>query len=249
MQNKLKLSDLETEIRGRKDTAKARLLQRFFKTGPGQYGEGDVFLGLTVPEQRKISGRYGHLPLSDLKRLLLSPIHEFRLIALLILVKKYQSAETDKEKDALARFYLSQARRINNWDLVDLSSPHIAGEYFFRHREKQGEREALAASSNLWVRRIAMLSTFYDIRQGQAGPALRLAKQLIEDKHDLMHKAVGWMLREAGKRTELKNLLDFLEKYGAKMPRTALRYAIERLAPGERAHYLSLSWAKSRKRP
>ncbi len=249
MQKRLKLSDLEHEIRAGKNAAKARILQRFFKTGPGQYGEGDVFLGLTVPEQREIAGRYRHLPLTDLKKLLLSPIHEFRLIALLILVKKYQSAKTDEEKDVLARFYLSQTRRINNWDLVDLSAPQIAGEYFFRHHKKQAERDAMAASSNLWARRIAMLSTFYSIRQGQAGPAFRLAKQLLADKHDLMHKAAGWMLREAGKRADRQALLGFLDRYGAKMPRTALRYAIERLTPAEKAHYLSLGRARPGKRP
>lgn len=232
------LSDLEKELKRAGSREQAANLQRFFKTGPGQYGAGDVFLGIKVPMQRQIAKKYGFLGFEELKKMLASKFHEFRLVALLILVDKYQNAPSLREKERIVRFYLNQRARINNWDLVDLSVYKILGDYLVQQPGQRKILDQLAASKNLWERRLAMIATFAFLKKGEARETLALAKKLLNDPHDLMHKAVGWMLREMGKRVSLKTLEDFLEEAAEKMPRTALRYAIERLQPARRDYYL-----------
>jgi 3-methyladenine DNA glycosylase AlkD len=235
-------SSLARELEAAANPAQAAILQRFFKTGPGQYGAGDIFLGLKVPTTRAIAKKYRGLPLSGVERLLASRFHEFRLAGLLLLVDAYEQADNLKEKKVIFRFYLDSAKqgRINNWDLVDLSAPNIVGDYLLESGVGTSILEKLALSSNLWERRIAIVSTFAFIKAGQSAEVFRLARQLLSDQEDLIHKAVGWMLREAGKRAGEEGLIRFLDKETARMPRTALRYAIERLRPEQRAHYLQL---------
>lgn len=218
--------------------SKASILQRFFKTAPGQYGAGDIFLGIKVPDQRKIAKKYAYLSLKELKRLLESEIHEFRLVALLILVEQYEQVTDLKTKEKIVKFYLSQRLRVNNWDLVDLSVYKILGDWLLIKTSERKILDKLAVSRNLWERRIAMVATYAFIKKGQTKETLRLAKKLLKDEHDLVHKAVGWMLREVGKRVSKKELLIFLDQNSKNMPRTALRYAIEHLSPSERENYL-----------
>jgi len=229
------LNKLKKELKTLANPEKAGLLQRFFKTGPGQYGEGDVFYGVMVPQQRQLSKRFVQLSLCDLEKLLHSKIHEERLTALIILVDKFKKAD-DIEKKKIYNLYLENTKWINNWDLVDLTAPHIVGGWLFDKDRKILYR--LADSKNLWERRIAVLAAFYFIRQGENQDVLRLAKRLLNDKHDLMHKAVGWMLREVGKNCGEKTLTDFLDQYYQKMPRTMLRYSIEKLTENKRQKYL-----------
>jgi len=221
------------ELQKHANPEKARILQGFFKTGRGEYGEGDVFLGITVPQSREIAKQFAHIELNEVKKHLQSKIHEERLIALLILVEKYKKSDDKKE---IADFYLSNTKHINNWDLVDLSADRILGGYLFDKDKKM--LFELAESANLWKRRIAIVSTFNFIKQGRFDETLRIAELLIKDKHDLIHKACGWMLREVGKRDE-KVLKDFLKKNYKHMPRTMLRYAIERFPEEERKKYLT----------
>jgi 3-methyladenine DNA glycosylase AlkD len=225
------LGSLRRELKRLADPAKAKILSGFFKTGPGQYGEGDVFYGIPVPLSREISRRYEDLPLRDIERLLHSRVHEERVQAVLLLVKRYK-----KDPAAVFKMYLKNLKWINNWDLVDGSAEHIVGAWL-----KDRDRDLLyrlAKSRHLWTRRVAMLSCFHYIKLGQTKDALALAELLLKDEHDLMHKAVGWMLRELGKRVSEKKLRDFLKKNAARMPRTALRYAIEKFPEGERRRWL-----------
>lgn len=227
------------------DKNKAQVLGRFFKTGVGHYGEGDQFLGVVVPKQRLVAKQFKDLPLAEIAKLLVSPIHEHRLTALFILADQYaRGSEATKAK--IVKFYLARTKQINNWDLVDLSAYKILGDWlldysrpFVRQPADQGRQilDKLVKSKNLWERRIAIISTLAFIRAGETKDTWRLAKILLNDTHDLMHKATGWMLREAGKR-DLKGLKKFLEENGAKMPRTMLRYAIEKFSEGERQQYL-----------
>ena len=248
---KLGFRELEQELKANANKPQAAILQRFFKTGPGQYGAGDRFLGLKVPLQRQIAHKYGDLALSAVKELLKSPIHEFRLVGLMILVEQYERAEDMKGRKKIVDFYLKNARGINNWDLVDLSVYKILGDFLWR-QEKFLAKEAkslsvksrkildkLAKSKNLWERRMAMVATYAFIKAGRHEETFALAKKLLRDEHDLIHKAVGWMLRETGKRVSRSRLLEFLDEHHRSMPRTALRYAIEHLTPSERDHYLS----------
>ncbi len=228
------LADLKSDLQALADPEKAALLSRFFKTGKGEYGEGDVFLGIMVPGQRKIAKRYAGLPLRDIDKLLSSKIHERRLVSLLILVDKYKKADPEGKRE-IADLYLANTRRINNWDLVDLSAPHILGDYFLDKERSVLYR--LARSKNLWERRISILSTFTFIRNNDFGDAFRIAEMLLGDEHDLIHKAVGWMLREVGKR-DLQTEEDFLRKHYRRMPRTMLRYAIERFVEEKRRFFL-----------
>jgi 3-methyladenine DNA glycosylase AlkD len=230
------LPKLRQTLKNHADKEKAASLCGFFKTGPGQYGEGDVFLGITLPIQRLIAKEFADLPLKDIQILLKSPIHEERLTALLILVGQYkQGNEQTKEKIYL--FYLKNAARVNNWDLVDSSAHHIVGA----HLEGKSYEilVKLAGSKLLWERRIAMVATWYHIRKGRPEPALTIAKLLLKDEHDLMHKAVGWMLREVGKHVSKEELVKFLRANQTIMPRTALRYAIEHFSPQQRALFLA----------
>ncbi len=213
----------------------AAILQRFFKTGVGQYGEGDVFLGIKVPPLRALAKRYRDAKLDVVSNLLTSRYHEERLFALLLLMQFYQHG-TDTEQSSAYELYLNNTQRINNWDLVDLSAPHIVGRHL-QDRPRQVLLK-LACSSSLWERRIAILATFHFIRLNDFDDTLHIAEILLQDEHDLMHKAVGWMLREVGKR-DLAAEEDFLQKHYHDMPRTMLRYAIERFPEQRRRQYLN----------
>jgi len=244
--NQASLENLIRELKNFQNKNQAANLQRFFKTGPGQYGAGDVFWGIKVPLQRQIAKRYSTLNFKEIKGLLASLVHEQRLVGLLILVDKYELTKSDSERKQIFDFYLKSSARINNWDLVDLSVYKIMGDYLLRKilSKKAGEKFAhdllgrLATSANLWERRQAMVSTYAFIKSGRTLETFWLAKQLLNDQHDLIHKAVGWMLREAGKRVSEAELRYFLDEYGALMPRTTLRYAIERLNQRQRLNYL-----------
>jgi len=201
---------------------KSKNSERFFKTGKGEYGHGDVFMGVTVPEQRKIATQYSTLALQEIQVLLESKVHEARLTGLHILVGQYQKIHDP----ALVDFYLEHLRRVNNWDLVDSSAHHILGHYLLERDRRI--LYTLARSENLWERRVAIVATWAFIRKNDLQDTFSLAELLLSDTHDLTHKAVGWMLREAGKKDE-QALRNFLKKHGSGMPRTMLRYAIERL--------------------
>lgn len=221
-----------------KNVDKIATYQRFFKTGKGEYGEGDIFIGLSVPEQRKIAKQFQSAQFSDLKKLLQSKIHEHRLTALEILVMKYEKAKTESDKEKVANFFLKNLRGVNNWDLVDLSAPYILGDWLI-DRKDRGVLYKLALSKNLWERRIAIVSTHSLIRDGQFTDTVKICEILMKDEHDLIHKVCGWMLREVGKKSE-KTLIKFLNKNAKKMPRTMLRYSIERLPEEFRLYYLRM---------
>jgi 3-methyladenine DNA glycosylase AlkD len=230
----INLLQLKKDLKKLANPEKAKLLQGYFKTGKGEYGEGDVFLGVTVPISRKIAIKFKSLTFLEITKLLQSKIHEERLIALLILVQKFSKAD-DKTKKEIYEFYLKNTKYINNWDLVDLSSHEIVGGYLIN--KNADILRKLAKSKNLWEKRIACISTFEFIRNNRLDVSLELAEMLLKDKHDLMHKAVGWMLREIGKR-DLKTEIEFLNKHYKKMPRTMLRYAIEKFPEKQRLAYL-----------
>lgn len=218
------LIQLKADMETLADPEKAAILSRFFKTGKGQYGEGDIFLGVMVPGQRRIAKKYETLSLKDIRKLLSSKIHEHRLVALIILVNQYKKGD-EHDRDKIVDFYLRYSKYINNWDLVDLSAPNIPGEYLLN--KDRAVLYRLARSKNLWERRIAIMSTFAFIRKNDFEDALRISALLLHDYHDLIHKAVGWMLREVGKR-DFKAEEDFLKEHYRVMPRTMLRYAVER---------------------
>jgi 3-methyladenine DNA glycosylase AlkD len=216
------------------DREKARILQGFFKTGPGEYGAGDVFLGVTVPPLRRLSRQGDRLCLRDILLLLRSPVHEERLLALLILTRRFQTGD-DTEQERIHHLYLANTRFINNWDLVDLTAPNIVGAFLLRRSRRP--LHALARSADLWERRIAMVATHRFIRENDFADAFRVARILRADSHDLIHKAVGWMLREIGKR-DLAAEERFLRPLYRTLPRTMLRYAIERFPEPKRQRYL-----------
>ena len=224
------LKQIKKELQSKANKEKAKIYQGFFKTKKGEYGEGDVFLGLTVPEQRGIAKKYSNIELSDLEVLLKSKIHEERLTALLILVDKYK-----KDKENIFNFYLKNLNYVNNWDLVDLTSNRVVGD-FLLNKEKDVLYK-LAKSDNLWERRVAIVSTFEFIKNNQFEDTLKISEILLKDKHDLIHKAVGWMLREVGKK-DLKKEEEFLNKHYKEMPRTMLRYAIEKFEENKRNFYM-----------
>lgn len=216
------------------DKEDARFLQRFFKTGPGQYGEGDIFLGIRVPAVRKLAQEYKSLPIKEILSLLHSPYHEIRLFALISLVNTFTKTDKPTQKK-IYDLYLANSKFINNWDLVDISAPNIVGAYLLEKSRKPLYQ--LAKSKSLWERRIAVLATFYFIKNNQYEDALKIAEILLRDQEDLIHKATGWMLREVGKRnTDIAE--NFLKTHCRIMPRTMLRYAIERLSPAKRKMYL-----------
>ncbi len=234
--NSLKL--LTSEILAAGDPEKATLLQRFFKTGPGEYAEGDIFLGLTMPIQRSIAKKYPHLTLHDLDKLITSEYHEFRMIALIILMTQMKRAVREQDEltqKAIYDFYLAHTENINNWDLVDLSACRIVGEFLLTRPREILYR--LVKSENLWERRIAIIATACFISHRDFGDTLQIAELLLYDKHDLIHKAVGWMLREVGKR-DRSTLDKFLVTHYPQMPRTTLRYAIERYPEAQRKNIL-----------
>lgn len=226
--------DLKCTVQQHSNKSQAIFLQRFFKTAPGQYAEGDILAGIKVPVQRIIAKQFVDLPLSETKKALQSKIHEERLIALFILVIKFKKA-SESEREKIIEMYLNNRKHVNNWDLVDLSAPKLLGEWLLNK-----DREILfklADSKNLWDRRISILSTFKFIQCGEFVTTLRIAKILLQDKHDLIHKAVGWMLREIGKK-DLRSEEKFLEVNYHNMPRTMLRYAIEKFPEPKRKAYL-----------
>jgi 3-methyladenine DNA glycosylase AlkD len=218
------------------DPKQAALLQRFFKTGQGEYGEGDVFLGIKVPKQRGLVKKHKDLPLVEVLKLLKSKIHEHRLVALLILVEKFKKAD-EKEQKKIFDLYLKNTKHINNWDLVDVSAPNIVGAFLLD--KPRTILNQLVTSKILWERRIAVLSTFAFIKNNEFADSLKIAEVFVNDEHDLIHKAVGWMLREVGKRNQAKEE-QFLKKHVKKMPRTMLRYAIEKFSQTKRKYYLHL---------
>ncbi len=228
------VKDLKKLIEQKKNPQKALVLQSFFKTGKGQYAEGDIFYGLTVPESRILAKQFQDIVFEEIPELLYSKIHEERLIALFLLVEKFQKGD-EKQKKKVVDFYLASTAWINNWDLVDTSAYKILGEYLLDKDTKILTR--LAKSQDLWEKRIGIVSTFAFIRKGHLDETFRLAKILMHDSHDLIHKAVGWMLREAGKRDRIP-LEVFLEEYASRMPRTMLRYAIEKMSVSERNYFL-----------
>jgi len=214
---------------------KAAHSKHFFKTGKGQYGEGDLFIGCTVPETRKVAKIHKDIPFHELRLLLNDDWHECRLCALMILVAKFQKADDLRRKE-IVDFYLAHTHCINNWDLVDLSSHQIIGEWL-KHKEDRSLLYTLAQSNLLWEQRIAVVSTMAFIRNNDFADTLRLSEFFLSHKHDLIHKACGWMLRETGKHNEAV-LIDFLDRHYRLMPRTMLRYTIERLTPEQKAKYM-----------
>jgi 3-methyladenine DNA glycosylase AlkD len=229
----MSLLSIQKELRAHQNPEKMAIFQRFFKTGPGEYAEGDQFLGLTVPETRKIAHQHTTLPLEGLGGLLRSPFHEERLAALFILRKKHAKGSL-QEKKTYTNFYLAHTAHINNWDLVDTSAEYLVGPTL-----QKPLMNRLLASKNLWERRIAIIATFHWIKQNEFEWTLLAAKKLLTDPHDLLHKAVGWMLREVGKRDRAVERA-FLEKNAHEMPRTMLRYALEHFPENERKYYMAL---------
>ncbi len=231
----MSFEQLHAELQRLANPERALILQRFFRTGPGQYGEGDQFLGISVPELRALARRYQTTAEADLVRLLQSAWHEERTVALLILLRQFTRAEAATRR-RIYRLYLDHTAFINNWDLVDVSAPHIVGVYL--HDKSRRPLYRLARSRSLWERRIAMLATFHFIRQRDFADALAIAKLLLEDREDLIHKAVGWMLREIGRRDRQAEET-FLQEHYRRMPRTMLRYAIEKFPEARRRKYLA----------
>lgn len=232
----MSVSKIKQELKKFANPQKAKNLMWFFKTGKGEYGEGDVFLGLSMGDVRKVAKKYQEASLSDVQKLLNSKIHEHRMTALIILTLKFPKASENEQKE-IFDLYLKNTKRINNWDLVDVSTPRVVGAYLLDKPAKRKILYKLARSKNLWERRIAIMATFTFIRNGEFEDALKISKILLNDEHDLIHKAVGWMLREIGKldqRQEEK----FLKKYASKMPRTMLRYAIEKFPERKRKSHL-----------
>ena len=223
------------ELKSKKNPVQATHLSGFFKTGKGQYGEGDIFWGLKVPVTREIVKKFKEASLEDIQELLNSKVHEHRLTGLLILVEKYKKGENKKE---IYNFYLKNTKNINNWDLVDLTAPNIVGKFILENKKERKILYSLVKSKNLWERRISILSTFTLLRDKEYEDVLNVSEMLLDDKHDLIHKAVGWMLRELGKRDK-KVEVEFLEKYYKIMPRTMLRYSLEKFSPKEKEFFMS----------
>jgi 3-methyladenine DNA glycosylase AlkD len=231
------LDQIKKDLAQLGDPERAKNSRWFFKTGKGQYGEGDIFLGIPVPEQRKVAKKYLLLSLDDVQELLNSKIHEYRFTALVILISKYRKAE-ELLKEEIFNFILKNTQNINNWDLVDLSAPRIIGDYLLN--KERSILYKLAKSKSVWERRISILSTFTFIDNNDFKDALNISELLLNDEHNLIHKAVGWALREIGKRDQ--NVEEqFLAKYYTHMPRTMLRYAIEKFAEKKRKKYLSIN--------
>src|SRR3990172_2150731 len=230
----MSLKALRAILEKQSNPEQAKILMRFFKTGIGEYGEGDEFLGIKVPVSRKIAKQFKELSLSEIQELLDSKVHEERLIGLFILVEQYRKADAEKMQ-SIYEFYLKNAKRVNNWDLVDLSAEKIMGAYLMDKDKRILFK--LAKSKNLWERRIAIMSTFYFIKNSFYNTTFAISDMLLKDEHDLIHKAVGWMLREIGNRN-LKVEEDYLKKHYKNMPRTMLRYAIEKFPEKRRQAYL-----------
>lgn len=227
------LNNLLKEIQSKANPEKAKIYQRFFKTGKGEYGEGDIFLGLTMPQQREIAKNYTNLSFSQISKLLDSEIHEHRMQAGIILTSKFK----ERPEETL-NFYLKNAKKFNNWDLVDVTCDKIVGQFLLDKPKQRKLIYDLAKSKNLWEKRIAIVSTFKFIKNNQLGDTIKVSELLLKDKHDLIHKAIGWMLREVGKRNK-EVLVDFLKTNYKSIPRTTLRYSIERFSEEERKKWLT----------
>ena len=235
--NKLMYKKISQELNKLKDSVQAKNLQRFFKTGKGEYGEGDIFLGLRMAQTRGVMKKnFKEASFNDVQKLLNSKIHEYRMVGVLILVEKFKKAD-DKLRKEVFNFYLKNTKNINNWDLIDLSAPHIVGNFLLDKDRRILYK--LVKSKNLWERRISVLTTLAFIRENNFLDIIKISEILLNDSHDLIHKAVGWMLREVGKKDE-KELIKFLYKYTLQMPRTMLMYSIERLPEKKRKQYLNM---------
>ncbi|MGV0936741.1 DNA alkylation repair protein [Empedobacter falsenii] len=233
------IEQLKSTLQDLADEEKAKIMMRFFKTGKGEYGEGDIFLGISVPNQRLIAKEfYQQVSLNDIENLLNSDIHEYRLTALLMLVLKYEKSKDELVRKEIIDFYLAQTSQINNWDLVDTSCYKILGHYCF-HQKREELLFELADSEDLWEKRIAIVSTMYFIKQKSFSIVPEIVLKNLNHSHDLMHKANGWMLREMGKMNEEK-LIEFLDEYTLQMPRTTLRYALEKIDPILKDYYMKL---------
>lgn len=233
--------DAKRKLKSLGSPESAKMAARFFKTGPGQYGEGDIFLGIQAKVMHATSREYRSLPLEELETLLRSPIHEERMLALLVLVLQVKKAE-ESQKKAAFDFYLQNTAHINNWDLVDASAPQVVGGHLFE--KSRAPLLKLAKSASLWERRIAIIATQYFIRKKDFQDTLTISRLLLGDKEDLIHKASGWMLREVGKK-DPSTLVLFLDQHAASMPRTMLRYAIEKFTQDLRQHYLGIKPTKN----
>ncbi len=230
------LQDLKSELQSLADKERASHSQRYFKTGKGEYGEGDIFLGIRVPVIRKLAKKFHLLPLNNIQSLLKSKFHEQRLLALIMLVNLFKKADGETQQEIYS-FYIANTQYINNWDLVDTTTPHIVGAYLY-----DKDRSLLyefVNSDNLWKRRIAVLACFYFIQNNDFNDAITIAETLLEDTEELIHKAVGWMLREIGKKDPTTEQ-DFLEKHAYRMPRTMLRYALEKFPIPKRKIYMAM---------
>lgn len=244
----MKANDVIIELKKYSNKSKAKILQGFFKTNKGEYGEGDIFIGVNVPNSRKIAKKYINLNLSEIKKILKSKTHEERLVALIILTYKYEKTKKEIERKEIYNFYLSNTQYINNWDLVDLSAPKIIGNYLLNNKNERKILYNLAKSKSkkgngwtwLWEKRISIVSTHAFIKNNDFENTIKLAQLFLNEEHDLMHKATGWMLREVGKQNETK-LINFLNKNKTKMPRTMLRYSIEKFSEKKRQYYLKTS--------
>ena len=228
----------QTQLLERADQNKREILNRFFKTAPGEYGYGDQFIGLTVPENRKISRTYHHADFNLILEMLQNPIHEFRLAALLALVEKYNRSKTDEARNEIAEFYISNCHLANNWDLVDLSTEYILGEEILKGRHID-DIISLSKSESIWERRCAVVATLTPVRKGQLDFAFDLCHRLIRDTKPLMHKAVGWVLRECGKKNRMR-LETFLQNHISSISATTLSYATEKFSPEERTMWRTL---------
>jgi 3-methyladenine DNA glycosylase AlkD len=235
VQRSIKASEVEKALKALENKEKAKLMAGFFKTGKGEYGEGDIFLGITMPEQRKVAKQYVNLSINEVEQLLHSKIHEHRMVALVIWTYQFEKAD-EKTKEKIYKTYLKNTKYINNWDLVDVTTPRIVGMHLLDKNRKVLYK--LAKSKDLWEKRISILATFAFInKRKEFDDALKISEILLNDDHDLIHKAVGWMLREIGKR-DLAAEEKFLKKYHKVMPRTMLRYSIEKFDEDKRKFYM-----------
>lgn len=231
------MSDIYRELNKYRNFQKAKILSKFFKTGKGEYGEGDKFLGISVPQIRKACEDYPVKDLKEIQKILKNEFHEIRFAGLVCLVNLYKKSDS-KNKEKIFNFYIKNAKNINNWDLVDVSADKIAGDFLLDKRKEREILYKLSKSKNLWERRISVVSTYAFIKKGDFKDILKISKSLLKDKHDLIHKAVGWMLREVGKVDKV-SLIIFLDKNYQKMPRTMLRYSIEKFDEKTRQKYLA----------
>ncbi len=233
---KLTAAEIQKSLREKQNPEKAAFFPRFFKSGPGEYAEGDQFLGVIVPDQRKIAKQYCELPLAQIEKLLDNKFHECRLTAIFILVSQYEKAKDDARRKELYEFYLRKLDKVNNWDLVDSSAHKIVGPYLKTRSRKPLYR--LAKAKHLWKNRVAMIATYHYIKANDLEDALQIAELLLKHPHDLIHKAVGWMLREIGKQNETV-LQTFLKTHHQDMARVMIRYAIEKLPEKKRKQILN----------